>query len=132
MERMPVTLADQGIFIEPEDADELTDLLADAARVIGQLAAVPAAEEACARAPARAAAPSWPWTCGWPPPAWTRPRPPARKTPAWPPAPAKQPDRAGNARDTPRKRNTPGKGSDKVNALARQPGTADNSIRARQ
>ncbi|MGO8885329.1 MAG: hypothetical protein ACLQI7_16820 [Streptosporangiaceae bacterium] len=53
MERMPVTLADQGIFIEPEDADELTDLLADAAWVIGHLAAVPAAEEACASAPAR-------------------------------------------------------------------------------
>jgi hypothetical protein len=53
MSRMPVTLADQGIFIEPEDADELTDLLADAAWVIGSLAAVPAAEEACASAPAR-------------------------------------------------------------------------------
>ncbi len=53
MSRMPVTLADQGIFIEPEDADELTDLLADAAWVIGHLAGHPAAEEACARAPAR-------------------------------------------------------------------------------
>jgi len=53
MTRTPVTLADQGIFIEPEDADELIDLLADAAWVIGHLAAVPAAEEACARAPAR-------------------------------------------------------------------------------
>lgn len=53
MTRMPVTLADQGIFIEPEDADELIDLLADAAWVIGHLASHPAAEEACARAPAR-------------------------------------------------------------------------------
>jgi hypothetical protein len=53
MSRMPVTLADQGIFIEPDDADELIDLLADAAWVIGHLAAVPAAEEACSRAPAR-------------------------------------------------------------------------------
>ncbi len=53
MTRMPVTLADQGIFIEPEDADELTDLLADAAWVIGHLAGCPPAEEACGRAPAR-------------------------------------------------------------------------------
>lgn len=53
MSRMPVTLADQGVLIGPEDADELIDLLADAAWVIGHLAAVPAAEEACARAPAR-------------------------------------------------------------------------------
>jgi hypothetical protein len=55
MTRAPVTLADQGIFIEPDDADELIDLLADAAWVIGHLAAVPAAEEACASAPARPA-----------------------------------------------------------------------------
>lgn len=54
MARLPVTLADQGIFIGPEDADELTDLLVDAAWVIGHLASVPAAEDACARAPARA------------------------------------------------------------------------------
>jgi hypothetical protein len=51
MSRMPVTLADQGIFIGPEDADELTDLLADAAWVIGSLAGGPAAEDACAGAP---------------------------------------------------------------------------------
>jgi len=50
---MPVTLADQGIFIEPGDADELADLLADAAWVIGHLAGQPAAEEASGRAPAR-------------------------------------------------------------------------------
>ena len=53
MTRMPVTLADQGIFIEPDDADELTDLLTDAAWVIGHLASHPAAEDACARAPGR-------------------------------------------------------------------------------
>ncbi len=53
MTRMPVTLADQGIFIEPDDADELTDLLADAAWVIGHLAGHPTAEDACARAPER-------------------------------------------------------------------------------
>lgn len=53
MTRMPVTLADQGIFIEPDDADELTDLLVDAAWVIGHLASLPAAEDACASAPAR-------------------------------------------------------------------------------
>ena len=53
MTRMPVTLADQGIFIEPEDADELADLLTDAAWVIGHLASLPAAEQACACAPAR-------------------------------------------------------------------------------
>ena len=53
MARIPVTLADQGIFIEPDDADELADLLTDAAWVIGHLASHPAAEDACARAPAR-------------------------------------------------------------------------------
>ena len=53
MTRMPVTLADQGIFIEPGDADELIDLLTGAAWVIGHLAAHPAAEDACADAPAR-------------------------------------------------------------------------------
>jgi hypothetical protein len=53
MTRLPVTLADQGIFIEPDDADELIDLLAAAAWVIGNLAACPAAEDACAHAPAR-------------------------------------------------------------------------------
>jgi hypothetical protein len=53
MSRMPVTLADQPVVLDPEDADELTDLLADAAWVIGHLAGQPAAEEACARAPAR-------------------------------------------------------------------------------
>lgn len=55
MTRMPVTLADQGIFIDPDDADELVDLLVDAAWVIGHLASLPAAEDACARAPARPA-----------------------------------------------------------------------------
>jgi len=53
MARIPVTLADQGVFIDPEDADELTDLLVDAAWVIGHLASHPAAEEACARTPGR-------------------------------------------------------------------------------
>src|SRR5258708_17938991 len=53
MSRMPVTLADQPVVLDPEDADELTDLLADAAWVIGHLAGQPAAEDACARAPAR-------------------------------------------------------------------------------
>ena len=53
MSRMPVTLADQGIFIDPDDADELTDLLADAAWVISCLAGHPAAEDACSGAPAR-------------------------------------------------------------------------------
>jgi hypothetical protein len=53
MSMMPVTLADQGILIDPDDADELIDLLVDAAWVIGHLASVPAAEEACSRAPAR-------------------------------------------------------------------------------
>jgi hypothetical protein len=55
MSRTPVILADQGIFIEAEDADELTDLIADAAWVIGHLAGHPAAEQASARAPARPA-----------------------------------------------------------------------------
>ena len=36
MARLPVILADQGIFLDPEDADELTDLLTDAAWEIGR------------------------------------------------------------------------------------------------
>jgi hypothetical protein len=44
--------------------------------VIGHLAG----HLACARAPARpGSAPNSPSTCGWPPRAWTRPQPPARK-----------------------------------------------------
>jgi len=46
--RAPVTVADQGVFISPDDADELVDLLTDAATVIGQLAGHPAAEAALA------------------------------------------------------------------------------------
>ena len=78
MTRMPVTLAGQGIFIEPDDADELTDLLADAALVIGHLAGHLAAEQAC-RTARPGSAPNSPSTCGWPPRAWTRPQPPATK-----------------------------------------------------
>jgi hypothetical protein len=113
MTRMPVTLADQGIFIEPDDADELTDLLADAGWVIGHLAGQPAAEDACARAPARppgrAAEPSSPSTCGWPPRAWTRPRRPARKTTTTRHTAGNNPARARSARDTPRITDTPRK-----------------------
>jgi hypothetical protein len=50
MTRMPVTVADQGVLLGPEDADELVDLLIDAAAVIGALAGVPAAETALAEA----------------------------------------------------------------------------------
>jgi len=46
--RMPVTVADQGVFITPDDADELVDLLTDAAAVIGHLAGDRAAEAALA------------------------------------------------------------------------------------
>lgn len=53
MTRMPVTLADQPVVLDPDDADELADLLTDAAWVIGHLASLPPAEDACARAPAR-------------------------------------------------------------------------------
>ena len=53
MTRMPVTLADQGIFVGPDEADELIDLLTSAAWVIGHLAGHPDAEHACAHAPAR-------------------------------------------------------------------------------
>ena len=48
--RLPVTVADQGIFLAPDDADELVDLLTDAAAVIGSLAGSPAAEAALAAA----------------------------------------------------------------------------------
>jgi hypothetical protein len=51
MTRNPVTLADQGIFLDADDAGELADLLADAAWVIGHLASLPAAEHASATAP---------------------------------------------------------------------------------
>lgn len=53
MARIPVTLAGQGVFIDPDDAGELTDLLVDAAWVIGHLASHPPAEDACARTPCR-------------------------------------------------------------------------------
>lgn len=51
MATLPVTLADQGAFIGPEDADELIDLLGDAAWVIASLAGHLAAEDAAAAAP---------------------------------------------------------------------------------
>ena len=51
MTRNPVTLADQGIFLDADDAGELADLLADAAWVIGHLASLPDAEHASATAP---------------------------------------------------------------------------------
>lgn len=46
--RTPVTVADQGLFISPDDTDELVELLLDAATVIGHLAGHPAAEAALA------------------------------------------------------------------------------------
>jgi len=111
MSRMPVTLADQGIFIEPEDADELTDLLADAAWVIGSLAGGPAAEDACAGAPGQpgscaelaidlrlaAAGLDEAATAG-------------QETVTWRHTAGKEPARPGIARDTPGKTNTPEKG----------------------
>ena len=48
MTRTPDIIADQGTFISPDDADELIDLLTDAAAVIGGLAGIPAAETALA------------------------------------------------------------------------------------
>lgn len=48
MTRMPGTVADQGAFIGPDEADELVDLLLDAATVTGRLAGHPAAEAALA------------------------------------------------------------------------------------
>lgn len=45
---VPVTVADQGTFISPEEADDLVDLLMDAATVTGHLAGHPAAEDALA------------------------------------------------------------------------------------
>jgi hypothetical protein len=50
MTRTPGTIADQGAFITPDEADELVDLLTDAAAVIGALAGEPAAETALAAA----------------------------------------------------------------------------------
>ena len=110
MTRIPVTLADQGIFIEPDDADELIDLITDAAWVIGHLAAVPAAEEACGCAPARqgsctelamdlrlaAACLDDAATAG-------------RENTYIAAHCGKAASRPGNSRDTPRKTNTPGK-----------------------
>lgn len=52
MTRAPVTPADQPVVTGAEDAGELIDLLAGASWVIGHLASLPAAEEACASAPA--------------------------------------------------------------------------------
>lgn len=48
MARTQDTIADQGTFISPDDADELIGLLTDAAAVIGALAGSPAAETALA------------------------------------------------------------------------------------
>lgn len=50
MTRMPVTIADQGVLLDPEEADDLVDLLLEAAMVIGALAGTPQAEAACTRA----------------------------------------------------------------------------------
>ena len=50
MTRTPVTVADQGLALWPEEVDELVDLLTDAAAVIGALAGEPAAEAALAEA----------------------------------------------------------------------------------
>ena len=44
--REPVTVADQPVLLEPDDVDELVDMLLDAAAVIGALAGYPAAEDA--------------------------------------------------------------------------------------
>jgi len=52
MARTPAAWADQPVVIDEEDAGELIDLLTDASWVIGHLAGVPAAEQACASAPA--------------------------------------------------------------------------------
>lgn len=46
----PVTLADQGVLLEPDEADDLVDLLLEAATVIHTLAGDPAAEAAAAQA----------------------------------------------------------------------------------
>ena len=46
--RKPVTVADQGMFLGPEETDELVELLIDAAAVIGHLAGHPTAEAALA------------------------------------------------------------------------------------
>lgn len=50
MTRPPVTLADQGIFFEPDEADDLVDVLMEAAIVLHCLAGVPDAEAAAAQA----------------------------------------------------------------------------------
>jgi hypothetical protein len=50
MTRMPASLADQGVLLDPEEADDLVDLLLEAATVIHTLAGDPAAEAAAAQA----------------------------------------------------------------------------------
>lgn len=46
----PVTLAGQGVLLEPDEADDLVDLLLEAATVIHALAGAPQAEAAAAEA----------------------------------------------------------------------------------
>jgi hypothetical protein len=46
--RVPVTVAEQAVLLDPDEVDELVDLLMDAATVIGHLAGHPAAETALA------------------------------------------------------------------------------------
>ena len=111
----PVTVADQGVFLGPDEADELIDLLIDAAAVTGAVAGHPAAEDAragAAASPARDCAElaidlrlaasllDADTTAG---------NVTARTVTA-----RKNTSRAGNRRDTPAKTNTPKKGHDKL------------------
>ena len=111
----PVTFADQGVFLGPDEADELIDLLIDAAAVTGAVAGHPAAEDARAGAAASPARDCAEFAIDLRLAAslldadTTAGNVTARTVTA-----RKNTSRAGNRRDTPAKTNTPKKGHDKL------------------
>jgi hypothetical protein len=112
----PVTVADQGVFLGPDEADELIDLLADAAAVTGAVAGQPAAEDALAGAgasPARDCAElavDLRLAAGLLDADTTA----AGNVTAKPVTTRKSTGPAGNHRDTPGRSNTPKKGGDNL------------------
>jgi hypothetical protein len=123
----PVTLAEQGIFFEPEEAGDLVDVLMEAAIVLHCLAGVPDAEAAAAQAVTggrgscqdlaidlQLAAADIAERAGEPAPGPENGNKPRH---------ARMPPQ--NTRDTPVKNNTPKLRADNLNA---QPGSAGNRI----
>lgn len=112
----PVTVADQGVFLGPDEADELIDLLVDAAAVTGAVAGQPDAEDALAGAgasPARDCA-ELAVDLRLAASLLDADTTAAGNVTAKPATARKSTGPAGNRRDTPGKTNTPKKGRDKL------------------